>query len=355
MAKRIVISGYYGFGNTGDEAVLSGIIATLSETTDSQITVLSADPEQTVADHPGVSSVHRYNLPQLVHVVRNADLVISGGGSLLQDVTSARSVRYYLLVLRLAQFFRRKTMIYAQGIGPLIRPGTRRSVARVLNRVNAITVRDDDSKSLLESIGIDRVPIIQSADPAFLVKPDLETADRVITEHGLNRDSFIAVALRPWQDTDEWVGNVSAGLRLVSEELNVPIVLVPMQECEDLKLSQAVDGIVLENLGSVRTVKGVISHSGLVVAMRLHALIFAASEGVPFIPVVYDPKVSSFALLAGQSAGVDVSSVTPEALADSILQTWQDRGILRTELKAKAATFQSLALKSGEVAAALLR
>ena len=93
------------------------------------------------------------------------------------------SVRYYLFVIRLARFFGRKTMIYAQGVGPLIRKSTRRAVARTLNAVNLITVRDPDSKALLESIGVNRVPIHLSADPSFWVEPDLDAADRLLAEY----------------------------------------------------------------------------------------------------------------------------------------------------------------------------
>jgi polysaccharide pyruvyl transferase WcaK-like protein len=202
---------------------------------------------------------------------------------------------------------------------------------------------------------VTRVQIVQSADPAFLVRPDFNAADRALAQHSLTKDSFIAVALRPWPGMDSWLSAVSAGLKHAREELGVPVALVPMQKGEDTEPSRAVDGPILDDLESVRAVKGVIARSGLVVAMRLHALIFAAGESVPFVPIVYDPKVSSFAALAGQSEGVDISSVTAKALADSIRQAWQERDTLKQELQTKTEDCRLLALKSGEIAAGLLR
>ena len=122
MKKRIVISGYYGCGNIGDEAVLRGILAGLDELgVEAEITVLSSDPVRTESEHPGTRSIHRFNPLAVVRSIRSADLVVSGGGSLLQDITSARSARYYLGILRLAQILGRRTMLCAQGIGPLVR------------------------------------------------------------------------------------------------------------------------------------------------------------------------------------------------------------------------------------------
>ena len=228
MPKRIVISGYYGFGNTGDEAVLAGMLATLRRLRiEAEVTVLSADPDRTVREHPGVRSVQRYRLAELVKVMRRADLVISGGGSLFQDVTSAISPHYYLFVLRLARLLRRRTMIYAQGVGPLVRDGVRRAVARAMNRTDLITVRDPDSKSLLEEIGVTK-PIHLSADPSFVLEPDVREADRLLAERGLSRAALMGVSLRPWSGSGEWLAEAAEGVRLAAGRSGVKVICVPM-------------------------------------------------------------------------------------------------------------------------------
>ena len=355
MPKRIVISGYYGFGNTGDEAVLAGILSAFRRLeVDAEITVLSADPARTRAEHPGVESVRRCAPLDLLRVIRRADLVLSGGGSLLQDATSARSISYYLFVLRLAQALRRRTMIYAQGIGPLLRVGAQRAVARVLNRANAITVRDDDSRSLLESIGV-VVPVQVVSDPAFLVESDLESADELLARHGLGGEDFAVVSVRPWSESETWLPRVAEGLRDASADLGIRLAVLPMQPSEDAELCERLgSGVVIRHPGGIRTVKGIIARSGLVVGMRLHALIFAASEGVPFVPIVYDPKVGSFASAAGLPCPMEVGSVTPESLAESVRAVWQAKSELSTSLARRVPQLRELALEPCRVARDLL-
>ncbi len=352
MPKRIVISGYYGYGNTGDEAVLAGILATFRQLNlDAEVTVLSGDPSRTASEHPGVRALHRYR--QLLSAVRGADLVISGGGSLLQDATSARSIYYYLFVLRLARMLGKPTMVYAQGIGPLIRPGARKWTAGILNRMKAITVRDSDSKALLESIGV-RMPVTVTADPAFLVEPDQDEARNALDGHGLARQEFILASVRPWQDNSDWPERFGRGLREASEQLGVPIAVLPMQESEDLALSEEISaGTLIRGVSRVPTVKGLIGRASLVVGMRLHALIFAASEGVPFVPVAYDPKVASFAAMTGQPS-LDVTTLDADALSAAIVSAWNERAERRAHLARCAEQMKRQALESGRIAADLL-
>lgn len=350
---KLLISGYYGFGNTGDEAVLAGILATFKRVgIDAGVTVLSADPERTKREHPGVAAVHRMRLGPLVKAIRSADLVISGGGSLFQDVTSSMSLRYYLFVLRLARVFGKKTMVYAQGVGPLRGEGARKSVARAMNRTDLITVRDADSKVLLESIGVTR-PVHLSADPSFLLEPDLEAADAILDAKGLAGRDFIGVSLRNWPGED-WARSVGKAVTAAADALNVRLVYIPMQEPEDRAAAGGQDAIGLSDLGGPAVVKGLIARCGLVVGMRLHALIFAAGVGTPFVPVVYDPKVASFAASAGQGPGVDIANLDADALRHSIATTWNRREEIASNLLDKADDLTSLALESGRLACQLL-
>lgn len=350
--KRIVISGYYGYGNTGDEAVLSGICATLNQIgVDAQITVISADPARTVREHPGTKAVGRCAMWRQFWAMTRADLFISGGGSLFQDATSARSPYYYLSVLRLAQMLRRKTMIYAQGVGPLNRPAIRKAIARAFNRTDLITVRDEDSKALLREIGVTR-EIHLSADPSFLVEPDLEAADRIIGQAGLADRSIIGVSLRPWPASGDWVAQAATSITQVCEELGAAAAFIPMQESEDASIGEG--AVVLRHGGDPGVAKGLIARCELVVGMRLHSLIFAADAGVSCVPIVYDPKVSSFAIEAGLAAGVEIGSPDAGALADAVRQAWAQRHATGQKLAAGALEFRKRSMRSGELAAKLL-
>ena len=352
--SRIVISGYYGFGNVGDEAVLAGMLTTFRRLRiEAEVTVLSADPERTMREHAGVESIHRYRLPQVIRAMRRADLVVSGGGSLFQDVTSAISPYYYLSVLRLARLLRRKTMIYAQGVGPLVREGTKRAVARAMHRAHLITVRDADSKSLLESIGVTK-PVHLSADPSFLVEPDLAAADRLLAEHGLTSGELIGVSLRPWKEPDGWLAEAARGIRQAADRLSANLALIPMQRPEDDSSCEQVEGgVLIRHSGEPGLVKGLIARCGLVAGMRLHSLIFAASSAVPFVPIIYDPKVASFAAVAGQSRGVELQALTSTAIAEEVVNAWRNRPPAEA-LRRKAEEMTRLALQSGRLAKELI-
>lgn len=354
MPKQIVISGYYGFGNIGDEAVLTGILTTMKKIdVYADITVLSADPARTLKEHQGVKAVHRSRLGPVFRAIRGADLLISGGGSLLQDATSIRSSYYYLFIIKLARLLRRKTMIYAQGVGPLNNANIRKAVAHTLNRVNLITVRDENSKILLETIGVKR-NIIVTADPSFVVEPDIDTADKIIKDAGLGNIPLAGIALRHWPGTEQWIEEACRYMRAACEELGIQPVLIPMQEPDDLGLGESLGAAVLSHGGSVSAVKGLISRCEIVVGMRLHSLIFAASVGTPFVSIVYDPKVSSFAKMVNQTNYAEIGSKDPAALKQHIKQVWEKRSALRENIKQEAALLESRALLTGEFAGRLL-
>ena len=123
---NILISGYYGFDNIGDESILRTLVSSLREhIPDCSLTVLSHNPASTREKY-GVEAVDRMSPMAILRVVKKCDMLISGGGSLLQDVTSSKSLHYYLSIIRCAEFFHKKVFIYSQGIGPIDRPGNRR-------------------------------------------------------------------------------------------------------------------------------------------------------------------------------------------------------------------------------------
>ena len=119
--RGVIISGAHGMGNIGDEAALSGILSDLRSLDPSMpICVLSRSPKQSSATH-SVKSIHSFNIPAIYRALSSCSLFISGGGTLIQDGTSTKSLLYYLAIIRLAKFFGLKTMLYANGIGPIIR------------------------------------------------------------------------------------------------------------------------------------------------------------------------------------------------------------------------------------------
>jgi polysaccharide pyruvyl transferase CsaB len=198
--KTILISGYYGFNNIGDEAVLGGMLAGFrTMLPDVHPVVLSANPEFSRQLH-GVEAIPRMQVGAIRAALRGADLFISGGGSLLQDVTSVKSPLYYLGLLWLARRAGVPAMMFAQGVGPLSHPVNRLLARRELNRLRAITVRDAASAELLRRLGVSRPPVRVTADPSFLLQPDYsERLESWWTAHVPADRPVIGVALRPWR------------------------------------------------------------------------------------------------------------------------------------------------------------
>lgn len=358
----ILLSGYYGFNNIGDEAVLGGILAGLrAELPAVEPVVLSADPAGTQQLH-GVRAVPRMQLAAIRAALREADLFASGGGSLLQDVTSARSPLYYLGVLWLAQRAGIPTMALAQGMGPLNR-GMNRLLARILlNRTRAITVRDAGSAEFLQQLGVSRPPIEVTADPSFLLEP--EKSERLETwwEAHIPADRpVIGIALRPWstQQTDTF-GAIADALAIFAQQTGALLLFLPMQFATDSPVAEDVahrlpaESQVLHTELSPREMLAAVGRCDLLVAMRLHALIFSAQRGVPAVGLAYDPKVRDFAPAAGLPPALPWECLTAEILTAALLHAWETRAELHDAITERAADLRARARRNIAVIAELL-
>ena len=178
---NILISGYYGFDNIGDESILRTLVTSLRERIpDCSLTVLSHDPAATREKY-GVEAVERMSPLAIARAVRRCDMLISGGGSLLQDVTSSKSLHYYLAIIRFAQLLGKKVFIYSQGIGPIEKDADRRATARALRRADGIVVRDERSAALLAEIGVPAERVVITADPVIrMKKPDGDVGAEIL-------------------------------------------------------------------------------------------------------------------------------------------------------------------------------
>ncbi len=293
--KNILISGYYGFHNTGDELVLQEIIRGLKKTrNDFKITVLSADPEHTEKEY-AVKAKDRWKLFQVMKEIYKTDILISGGGSLLQDKTSKNGILYYLGIILAGKIFRKNLVIFSQGIGPV---GSARNVfllKRILSLTDYISVRDEESLEFLKEVGIKK-EIVLSGDPVFLLDSTQgDDRKRLWEKIGLDKEKkLITISLRPWENIEKVIVEIKKFLESFSKE-EYQIRYLNFHLGEDDKIIQG--KVPEEELIYIplkpREVASLISSSYLTVGMRLHSLILAAATQVSFISISYDPKVDA--------------------------------------------------------------
>lgn len=169
--KNVLISGYYGFNNTGDEAMIE-TMSTLLAKRDYGLIVLSSNPERTKELY-NVQAYDRYKLSEVIKAIKKADMVVSGGGTLFQDVTSKKSIWYYLGIVKLAQLLGKKVCIAYQGIGPLETNLYRKMTRKVLNKksVKLVALRDEHAIDFAKELGIAEDKISFSSDMVFMMKP----------------------------------------------------------------------------------------------------------------------------------------------------------------------------------------
>ena len=290
--KHIVICGYHGFENSGDEALLQAMLDTLrAKSPDAHITVLSMRPRSTSSLY-GVDSVHRFDPFRIARLFRKTDLLLFGGGSLLQDATSRKSLYYYLAVIRMAQKRGVKVMLYANGVGPLNHPLSRKLTKRVLDKVDLITLRDDDSDALLSEIGVTKPKTVVTADAAFTLRFDHLRADKgkdLLRTLGVPEGKPVAVvSVRPWKGAGaNFCETLAAFCDEMIREYGVCPVLVPMQYKTDAPLARAIASAMngtayLPERGlTVDETFAVMQDAVFAVGMRLHTLIYASALEVP--------------------------------------------------------------------------
>jgi polysaccharide pyruvyl transferase CsaB len=287
--KNIVISGYYGFNNLGDEAVLAGISSLLKEKSeDLKITVLSAEPEQT-AERYNLNAVSRTSVIQILASLAEADLFISGGGSLLQDVTGSFSVPYYLGLAWLARLQGTKTVYYAQGAGPLNKKWSQLLTAFSLNRFELLGVRDQGSQNLLQEIGVKK-EIELTVDPVFALYDPLNNLKQQI-----KGKIEVGISVRPW--SVDYISELAAALNQFAEGKKIKFIIFPMHQGSDEEISlQLKKKLTAEaEICDLPPVPGealkAFSQLDLFVGVRLHSLIFALLNQIPLLALSYDPKI----------------------------------------------------------------
>ena len=318
-----LVCGAYGRGNAGDDAILEAIVTELRQIDpDLPIWVLSRNPDDTRLTYR-VNSIYTFAFPRFLRRMGKTRLYINGGGSLMQDVTSHRSLWFYLFTISAAKRLGCQVMMYGCGIGPIHSPANRRRAAKVLQKsVDAITLRDTHSREELEDMGVTNPEIILSADPTVILPAAPEqVVDGILESQGIDpKGRYIGFALRPWPGFEEKAALFGAAADYAYEKYGLIPVFLPIERRLDVGAARLAaqhmkaPHYILPETGSSDHTIGLFARMQVVVSMRLHALVFAAGQGVPLVGVVYDQKISSFLSYIGQDLYTDLDAVTVEAL-----------------------------------------
>lgn len=322
-----VISGYFGYGNSGDDTALDCLAAAIrQEYPDAKIAVLSRDPKNFGKAH-NIIGIGRYDLPAIIRVLRGARLLISGGGSLLQNVTSSRSLRYYAGIITLARLCGARVFIYANGIGPLRGRTAERIACRAVMKADRISVRDPASKETLVRIGVPEGRITVTADPAFRLTLDgLCDVSDIRRRIGMrDGERYFAVSLRASACTGEGAAELCRACRDIYLNLGLTPLFVSMQESEDRELCRIIAEHTCGEALTVPTLPpqalcSLIGGVELVLSMRLHLVIYAAAAGTPAVGVSVDPKLDAVAGVLGSAQLVRGEDFTAEEFYHAALR-----------------------------------
>lgn len=333
--SKILICGYYGFNNLGDEAILESTLSNLRKKFhDIDISVLSACVNTTEKKY-NVKGINRNKIFMIIKSIFDSDLIVFGGGSLLQDATSKRSIIYYLGIMFISLLMGKEIFLYSQGIGPIKGPFVRKLTKIVLNKIKYITVRDINSKKDLIEMGVTKPNIKVTSDPVIGVdKPSKDLGLKLIRKYNENFDvnkATIGFAFRDWSDKEKLRKVLVETSNKLKRELDANIIFIPFHHEKDLEIINDIEDkldkevILIKDSYGMDEILSVIGNLDLLVGVRLHSLIFSAVNHIPMIAISYDPKINYFMESLGLDVFCDIDELNTEKLNSHIKKLLQDK------------------------------
>lgn len=381
-SSQVLIAGYYGFNNLGDEAVLTAMLDDLREAIPgARFTVLSNRPEATIAEY-AVDALHWKDYDAVVSAVEMSDLLIVGGGGLFNCYleydgdqflapTDLFSVFIFGLPL-LAHLAAKPCMIYGVGVSHIGSAVARRHARLALDLATVCTVRDVASKARLEDLGCNGERIQVTADPAWNLRPvPREVAIQMLAAAGVEVGRpLLGVNLRNWSfgiDHNMWIPEVVAGLGEFVRRQQAVLLFLPFHVGDDLPglsddlsiMRHVISALETEGVRShivtdrhrAAEIAGMVSACDLFLGMRFHSCLFAASNCVPCIGLVYEPKVASlFDLLGLSPFAFDLASPNRASLLNMLAKARHDAEAIKRRLVRKVGELQASAKSNAQLA-----
>ncbi len=385
MPKRYLISGYFGFSNAGDEAILSVLLQDLRQVAPgAELYVLSGNPADTERQHT-VQAIPASDIQALLDTAAASDGLIVGGGGVFQDYWGAQKetlltplqagLPFYSSLPMLGWLLEKPVLIHAAGVGPLFSPEAEELTRLSFELAALASVRDGESQVLLTSLGLptDTFPI--TADPAFRLTPDRQQAAKVLATLPLNLQApRMGVCLRGWEQAvpaEEWQAQAAEALDAFIERTGCGLLFVPFH-ClpgsaltDDSAAARSVttrmkhneQTILLKGVHPPSVLAGLVAGCDLTLGMRYHSVVFSALSGVPVVALAYDDKVTHVMNDLGLGEfTLPIAGLSSEKLLESLNAAWDRRIELRnlveagcSELKLRATGNRTLVEKFVEL------
>lgn len=348
---KILLSGYYGYNNAGDEAILKSIIANIKKIDkDADITVLSDNIEFTKEKY-NINAVKRFNPLHILKALLKCDILISGGGTLFQDKTSTRSLIYYTSIINIAKLFGKKVMIYANGIGPLKKQSNIKRVKKSIEKSDIITLRDIEALETIKSMKVENKNIFLTTDPVFSLKPD-DNTQALLKENNIPCDKeFVVISARSWDKQGEFTTIFAKACDYIIEKYDKNIIFFALQYPHDLKSTHIIKQKMKNNSYIIQDITpmqmmGIMQKATYVISMRLHGLIFASSVCTPVLGFSYDPKIDNLLNQIDMPVCSKIEDMSIEDMKKSVDDMEINIQLYRKKLESKIEKIKEMAKKN---------
>ena len=339
--KTVTLLAFIGSNNLGDEAINLSILNAFSSS-NYELQVISFNPEKTkllvkIAAVRKCKIINIKNIRGIKDAINNCDLLICGGGGIIQDQSSIYNLPWFLIFIAFALHKKRKVMLYGVGVGPLYSKISKLLVRRILNKVDKITVRDKRSKEILIENGVNEEIIEVTADPAISIE--------ITNTFNLKlqpRKKVIAVCLRHWFDIhrllpmkiafilnkfikfrkkeyDHFISELAISLNYLMSRYEIQLLFFPFWVGRDSivnndvfkKLNNQNDVIIWDKEVDPLTALSILKNADLIIGMRLHSIIFAATLRKKFLAINYSQKVKNFIEMLFEESFVNKIIIDP--------------------------------------------
>jgi len=380
--KKIVIAGAgtYGYYNAGDDAILQAMATSLrAGRPDVKLSLISANPKNTYKPL-GITEIPITDMKAIIREIRECSLFLLGGGGLFYDYFGVETgkiltreqggIAFYTGLVLLARSLSKPVMLYGVGVGPLFSEEARRLTRSAFDCADVITVRDTGSKELAQTLGIDGDRIRVTADPAYLLEEVSHTDDLLAKNKLKNVHPLIGVALREWAPDNhpaDWVKVVREALDDLTDKLDAHLMFIPLHvttegDADSRLMKSIMDGmrnkrkvVLIPEKAASAEKAALIGKCDVLLGMRLHSILFAIKQGVPFTALGYDPKVG-YALKDGglSEYGFALEGLSASRLENLLEQAYTNRAELRRKLAEAGQRAAQLAQTNTDLALALM-